>query len=150
MYLSGDYSEIQNNVSLSVDINERGQAIIEPENAVNRVSSTGVPGVTNEADLLRSLKNDFPMLDKKVVNNTLVYCGYLNKNITFHDVDSRSDYVRESANYRSFAVSALVTAIRAYLSISTAGVLSVLANYNSELNIFGYCERYYPIGWFDL
>lgn len=237
--ISGDYSEIQNNPCLSVDVDDLGQVMIAPK--ADRVSRSGVVGFTNEAELLQNLKGDFPVLNKKVTNNTSVYCDYFNKNISFHGVDSRSQYVRERADYRLFAASTLVTVIGAFLSVTTGGALTILdklgiaivilsgkqaiqesvklygsasyeyyferygllydstrfndyvvlanysgfgtfcggydssdrftwirnpssapekkswneiqrtcvINYNAELTTYGYCERYYPLGWFN-
>lgn len=238
--VSSDYSEIQNNSYLSVDINELGQVMIAPKG--NAISRSGVVGFTNEADLLRNLKADFPMLNNKVSNSSSVYCDYLNKNISFHGVDNRSGYVRVTADNKTFAASALVTAVGAYLNVTTGGALTILdavgvgitiisgkealmssvklyrsanydyyferygllydstrfndyvemvsyagfgtfgggydssnrftwirnpistpetkdwsaiqktsmSRYNTELTVYGYCERYYPLGWFDL
>lgn len=237
--VSGDYSKIQNHPYLSIDINELGQVMIAPRD--NAISRSGVVGFTNEADLLRNLKADFPMMNNKVTNSASVYCDYLNKKISFHGVDNRGDYVRVTADNRTFAAATFVTAIGAYLNITTGGALTILdalgigitiisgkdalmnsvklyrsanydyyftrygllydstrfndyvemvsysgfgtfgggydssdkftwirnpsaepetkawsaiqktcvTRYNAELTEYGYCERYYPLGWFD-
>ena len=122
--ISKDYSEIQNNPCLSIDVNELDQVIITPSS--NIISRSSVAGFTNENDMFENLKEEFPILDNKISNVSNVYCAYFDKNISFRGVDNRSDYVRVRADYELFAASTLVSVIGAYLSISTAGACTIL------------------------
>lgn len=122
--ISKNYSEIQNNPSLSIDVNELGQVIITPSSNTN--SRSGVIGFTNENDMLENLEEEFPMLNNTINNVSNVYCAYFDRNISFRGVDNRSDYVRVRADHTSFAASTLLNVIAVYLTISTGGVISIL------------------------
>lgn len=124
--VSGDYSEIQNNPALSVEIDELGHVVIEPNTTA--LTRSGVMGFTNEADLLRNLKADFPMMNNERDQNapTSAYCEYLKKYIGFRGLNYRGDYVRVTADSKTFWAGALITGIGAYLDIKIAGVLTLL------------------------
>lgn len=239
---SGNYSEIQDNPEIHISVDEEGEVSIVPNTNELMSTRSGVIGFDNEADLLTSLKSDFPYYYEKANSSGTVYCAYLNKYISFQGLDNRNGYVRESASYSSFAASTAITVLSLYLGVEItvmATILNVMGisilikdgisvvgeaiklynsaiyeyyyerfgllydstrfndyvelyssrgfgqftggydsndeftwvkslpstpeaknwsdiqstcmtYYNVELNTYGYCERYYPLGWFDI
>lgn len=70
---------------------------------------------TSNSKLLSSLKSDFPMYNKKLMSSTSKKCEVLNKNLTVQIKDDRNSYSRVSADWKSFAAGAAVTAVSAFI-----------------------------------
>ena len=84
---------------------------------------TRANGYTNESDLFNSLINSFPTTSW--ISYLSRFCSYLNTNVSIRVTRTRNQYVRSTANWRSFGIGTALNTISGYLSLgaSTVGVI---------------------------
>ena len=82
-------------------------------NPASTTSNTTYKGFKSESEMLKDLKNHFPFIDTK--KSYIRHSPYLNEDLNVQIQTVRNDYVKVSANYKSFKAQTAITIISAFL-----------------------------------
>ncbi len=114
----GDYSLID-------EIEEAvGMPIYEDRNSVAPRSSSPT-GFQNEQAMTADLKRDFPYVDRRL--NYTTKTGNGNISVTAHVREIREDYVKKSADWKSFAANTAISVIGIALAVPELAVIDILS-----------------------
>ena len=105
---------------------ESENPVAESSSMLSTPRAGGAFGFTSDAQMLANLKADFPMKTDAVLYNQSKYTSILAKNYTVKVLEDRNGYVRKTSEWKNFIASTALTAIGAYLSVTTAGTITIL------------------------
>jgi|GEM_PF-7034848 len=128
---SGDIDVLQNTEGLQVIFDSDGNIAVEPDIAyfqeqVGGTVATRAQAPTTDAALLANLKADFPMYSAKVMSSSSKYCSYLSAYRSTYAAQDRTNYVKKSADWGSWAIGTAITVISIALGPPATVTIAIL------------------------
>lgn len=92
---------------------------------------------TDENELLESLKDDFPMYTHQIIDSTSKYCSYLNAYRDVWATESRTNYVKKTVDWGSWAAGTVISIIATFLGLPAPIASIVLTSAGIALSSTG-------------